>query len=200
MLMYAFRHTTDHHLRRKVRSSVFSLAAFILLSAILCRAQSQTPTATAKLMISVPRPSYKVGETIEATITLENVGKEDFYLYRWLWRNFDIELRDDKEHSFCHVDAGTNCTGVKNKRGVETILIENFILLSPGDFVGTHWSLRTSCLLLPGSPKLPAGRYHVSASYDPNANCAPDLSKKHTNFPALQSTVEATPVQVELTQ
>jgi hypothetical protein len=184
-----------------VRSSVFFLIAFIPFSAILCHAQSQTPTAIAKLVISVPRTSYKVGETIEATITLENVGREDFYIYKWLWQNFDVELRDDKEHPFCHVVASINCVGVKKKRrGVDAILEKDFFFISAGDFVGGHWPLRTSCLLLPGSPKLPAGKYHVSASYNPNANCAPDLSKKHTKFPVLQSIVEATPVQVEVSE
>jgi len=201
MLMYAFRHTTDHHLLRgSAFLCVFLSCIHSAFSNPLPR-EIQTPTAFAKLTISVPRTSYKVGETIEATITLENVGKEDFCLYEWLWRNFDIELRDGRGRPFCHVVASINCLGAKKKgRGVDAILSEDFFFLSLGNFVGCHWPFRTSCQLLPTDPKLPPGKYHVSASYDPNANCAPDLSKKHTKFPVLQSTVEATPVQVELTQ
>jgi hypothetical protein len=182
-----------------VRYSVLFLTALILFPAILTDAQ--IPTAKATLVISVPRTSYKVGETIEATITLQNVGTDGFFIYKWLWQNFDIELRDGKERPFCHVDASINCVGIKNKRrGVDTILNEDFFFVSPADFVGGHWRLRTSCSLLPSSPRLPAGKYHVSALYDPNANCAPDLSKTHTKFPVLQSTLAATPVEVELSE
>ena len=176
-----------------------------------CHAQTKASPATplARVVVSLPRTTYKVGETIEATATLENAGKENFYVpNRWGYSTgglpgFEIEIQDHGG-PFCQVIADYICssTGQKKMRhmSLDRILDEHFLLLPPGGLIGTKVHLRTSCPFFPRAPVLPPGKYQVTVAYWTNDPCVPDLSNRHAKFPILQMRVAGAPIEVDLTE
>jgi hypothetical protein len=182
---------------------VMAASVLVLASAIVSNAQSEaTPSSPSpKLVASIAKSVYKVGEEVEVTVTLENVGKESFYIPKELADDlgFEVELLRNGE-PYCVVEVQYNCLGKKYKRqSVEQLLSDHFFLLRPGGLVGLHtWLRTTSCV--PGIPALPPGKYEVSAAYSGTGDCVPDLSNKRTQFPILQSRAKGVRMQFELTE
>lgn len=183
---------------------VMAASVLVLASAIVSNAQREaTPSSPSpKLAASLARSVYKVGEAVEVTITLENAGKESFYVPKELGGGYDdvgfdlYLLRNGQP--YCVVEAQINCI-TKKRQSVEQLLSERFLLLPPGGLVGLHtWLRTTSCV--PGIPALPPGKYEVSAAYSGMGDCIPDLSNKRTQFPILQSRVKGIRMQFELTE
>jgi hypothetical protein len=185
---------------------VMAASVLVLASAVVSNAQSEaTPSSPSpKLVASIAKSVYKVGEAVEVTVTLENVGKESFYVPKELGGGYDdvgfelYLLRNGEP--YCVVSVQYNCLGKKHKRqSVEQLLSDHFLLLRPGRLVGLHtWLRTTSCL--PGIPALAPGKYAVSAAYSGMGDCVPDLSNKRTQFPILQSRVKGVRMQFELTE
>jgi hypothetical protein len=174
-------------LHRAVAASVLVLA-----SAVASNAQTEAAPASPspKLGASLARPVYKVGESVEVTVTLENVGKESFYVPKEINSNsvgFEVYLLRNGE-PYCVVSANINCLTKKPKRqSIEQLLSDRFLLLPRGALIGFHARLPTSCFF--GLPPLPAGNYELFADYSGSGGCVPDLSDKRTQFPVLHSKV-----------
>ena len=142
----------------------------------VCHAQTKATAASAlaRVVVSLPRTTYRVGETIEATATLENAGKESFYVPNRLEYStrslpgFEIEIRHNGE-PFCQVIADYVCSSTEQKKmrrmGLDHMLNEHFLLLPPGGLIGLNVPLRTSCPLFPRAPALAPGRYQVTVAY-----------------------------------
>ena len=185
---------------------VVAAGVLILASAVVSTAQSGAISSSLapKVEASLARSVYKVGEPVEVTVTLENAGKESFYVPKDLGGGFDdigfelYLLRNGEP--YCVVEVQYNCLARNPKRrSVEQLLSDHFLLLPPGGLVGLHtWLRTTSCV--PGIPALPPGKYEVSAAYSGMGDCVPDLSNKHTQFPILQSKVKGVRMQFELTE
>jgi len=185
---------------------VMVASVLVLATAVVSNAQSEaTPSSPLpKLVASLARSTYKVGENVELTVTLENVGKEGFYVPKELGGGYDdvgfelYLLRNGEP--YCVVEVQYNCLTRKPKRrGVKQLLSDYFLLLPPGGLIGLHtWLRTTSCV--PGIPALPPGKYEVSAAYSGMGDCVPDLSNKRTQFPILQSRVKGVRMQFELTE
>jgi hypothetical protein len=185
--------------------------ALALAPITVCHAQTQATPATtlARVVVSLPRTTYRVGETIEATATIENAGRESFYVPNRLGYStgglpgFEIEIRHNGE-PFCQVIADYLCSSTEQKKmrrmGLDHILDEHFLLLPPGGLIGIKVPLRTSCPLFLHAPALAPGRYQVTVAYWTNDPCVPDLSNRHAKFPILQLRVAGEAVEVELTE
>jgi hypothetical protein len=156
-----------------------------------------------KLVASLARSVYKVGEAVEVTVTLENAGKESFYVPKELNSGYDdvgfqVYLLRNGE-PYCVVTAEYNCLTKKTKRQtIEQLLSDRFLLLPSGGMIGFHARLPTSCNF--GMPALPPANYEVVADYSGSGGCLPDLSNKRTPFPVLHSKVEGVRIQFELTE
>ncbi len=185
---------------------VAAAGVLILAAALVSDAQdmgAQSPTSP-KLEASLARSVYKVGEPVEITVTLENAGKESFYVPKELGGGFDdvgfelYVLRDGEP--YCVVEVQYNClTNKPKRRSVEQRLSDHFLLLRPGGLIGLHtWLRTTSCV--PGIPALSPGKYEISVAYSGMGDCVPDLSNKRTKFPILQSKVKGVRMQFELTE
>jgi hypothetical protein len=188
-----------------VLRSTLALIVLALVPALVSHTQTKASPATSfpTVVVSVPRPVSKSGEPVEVIATLENAGTESLYVPKGLNDfGFDLELLSSGA-PYCQVVADFVCTSAQkalNRKAVEQLLNEYFLLLPPGGLVGIHTRLRTSCPLAPRIPALAPGKYEVTVSYSGEGVCVPDLSKKDTKFPVLQSTVRGAPVQVELTE
>ena len=188
-------------LQRVTAASVLILAAGLVSYA---QDKDTESSPSPKLEASLARSVYKVGEPIEVTVTLENAGKESFYVPKELGGGFDdigfelYVLRDGEP--FCVVEVQYNClTNRPKRRSLEQLLSDNFLLLRPGGLIGLHtWLRTTSCV--PGIPALPPGKYEISAAYSGLGDCVPDLRNKRTHFPILQSRVKGVRMQFELTE
>ena len=185
---------------------VMAASVLVLASAIVSNAQSEATASSPapKVGASLARSVYKVGEPVEVTVTLENAGKESFYVPKELGGGFDdvgfelYLLRNGEP--YCVVEVQYNCLTRKPKRrSVEQVLSDHFLLLPPGGLVGLHtWLRTTSCV--PGIPPLPPGKYEVSATYSGMGDCVPDLANKRTQFPILQSRVKGVRMEFEITE
>ncbi|MGA9814915.1 MAG: hypothetical protein WBQ64_19195 [Terriglobales bacterium] len=139
---------------------------------------------------------------MEVTVTLENVGKESFYVPKEAGGGngdvgFDVYILRNGE-PYCVVSANYSCI-TKKRHSTEHLLNEHFLLLPPGGLLGLHtWLRTTSCV--PGIPALAPGIYEVSAGYSGMGGCVPDLSNKHTQFPILRSRIKGVLMQFELTE
>lgn len=185
---------------------IFALAPVLLSNAQTQARQSAAPRP--KVAVSLPRTSYRIGEVIEATATLENAGPGSFYVPNW-WSEsaggipgFDVELRHGGQ-PFCHVSGDFACASAEQKKNMhkstDQLLRERFILLQPGSLIGMRIHLATACALLP-HPVLAPGDYEVIVVYTGHDVCLPDLSQRQAKFPILQSTVEGDPIHVQLTE
>ena len=186
-----------------MRVTIIGVTILILALAALSNAQIEATShsPSPKLVANLARSVYKVGEAVEVTVSLENSGKESFYVPKGLGGGYDdlgfglYLLRDGQP--FCEVQANIGCVGAKTKpRSVEQLLSDNFLLLPSGGFIGLHAFLRTSCPV-PAFPTLPPGKYEVGADYSGEGGCVPDLSKKSTKFPVLRSRLKAPRMQFE---
>jgi hypothetical protein len=183
---------------------VMAASVLVLASALVSNAQNKaTPSSPSpKLVASLARSVYKVGETVEVTVILENVRKESFYVPKALGGGygdvgFDVYILRSGE-PYCVVSASYNCI-TKKRHSAEQLLNEHFLLLPLGGLFGLHmWLKTTSCV--PGIPTLPPGKYEVSAAYSGTSGCVPDLSNKRTQFPILRSKVKGMQMQFELTE
>lgn len=180
--------------------------ALALAATLLLHAQTKAVPImpSPRVVVVVPASIHKVGEPLEVTVTLENVGTKSFYLPKELSGGggipgFEIRLSRSGE-PYCFVNADYGCGRTGKGKKVNQFLDEDFLLLPPGGLVGMHARLATACKVVPQSPPLRPGRYEVTAVYSGSSVCVPDLSNKKTKFPVLQSTVTAAPVQVELTE
>jgi hypothetical protein len=160
-----------------------------------------------RVVTEVPASVHRVGEPVEVTVTLENVGTESFYIPKEFsdggLPGFEIRLGRRGE-PYCFVNADFACSSnvqrALKKKDVKQLLNDYFLLLPPGGLVGIHTRLPTACNLAPGLAPLAPGKYEVTAVYLGSDVCVPDISKRNTKFPVLQSTVEAAPVSIELTE
>ena len=183
---------------------VIAASVLVLASALASNAQTEAAPASPspKLGASLARSVYKVGESVEVTVTLENVGKESFYVPKEAGGGngdvgFDVYILRNGE-PYCVVSANYSCI-TKKRHSTEHLLNEHFLLLPPGGLLGLHTWLRTaSCV--PGIPALAPGIYEVSAGYSGMGGCVPDLSNKHTQFPILRSRIKGVLMQFELTE
>ncbi len=180
----------------------FTKAAVWLLiagCAVLSQAQSKPPeTPTPKLVASLARSTYRVGEAVEVTASLENAGTQSFYIPKDFERGdvgFDFYLIRDG-HPWCYVQAEVTCVGTKRKRqNTEELLNDHFLLLTRGAFIGLHGFLRTACM---PSQVLPPGNYEVNVGYSALPGCTPDMSGRPTKFPVFNSKITAPRMQFEI--
>src|ERR1700737_3078297 len=94
---------------------VMAASVLVLASALVSNAQNKaTPSSPSpKLVASLARSVYKVGETVEVTVILENVRKESFYVPKALGGGygdvgFDVYILRSGE-PYCVVSASYNC-------------------------------------------------------------------------------------------
>jgi len=182
-----------------------AIGVLIATSAVVSNAQSKATASSPspKLVASLARSVYKVGEAVEVKVTLENAGKESFYVPKELNRGFDdvgfqVYLLRNAE-PYCVVSVQYNCLSKKTKRqNIEQLLSDRFLLLPSGGMIGYHTRLPTSCHF--GLPALPPANYEVVADYSGSGGCIPDLSNKRTPFPVLSSKVKGERLQFKLTE
>ena len=182
-----------------------AIGVLVAVSAVASNAQSKATASSPspKLVASLARSAYKVGEAVEVTVTLENAGKESFYVPKELNSGYDdvgfqVYLLRNGE-PYCVVTAEYNCLTKKTKRqNIEQLLNDHFLLLPSGGMIGFHTRLPTSCHF--GMPALPPANYEVVADYSGSGGCLPDLSNKRTPFPVLHSKVKGVRMQFELTE
>jgi hypothetical protein len=180
-----------------------ALGVLVAASAGVSDAQSKATASSPspKLVASLARSVYKVGEAVEVTVTLENAGKESLYVPKEINRGYDdvgfqVYLLRNGE-PYCVATAEYNCLTKKTKRqNIEQLLSDRFLLLPGGGMIGFHTRLPTSCAF--GIPALSPANYEVVAEYSGSGGCLPDLSKKHTPFPVLHSKVKGVRMQFEL--
>jgi hypothetical protein len=182
-----------------------AIGVLIATSAVVSNAQSKATASSPspKLVASLARSVYKVGEAVEVTVTLENAGKESFYVPKELNSGhddvgFQVYLLRNAE-PYCVVSVQRNCLTKKTKRqNIEQLLSGRFLLLPTGGMIGFHTRLPTSCHF--GLPALPPANYEVVVEYSASDGCLPDLSNKRTPFPVLNSKVKGERLQFKLTQ
>jgi hypothetical protein len=188
-------------LKKAIAIGVLLVAAAAVVSNAQSKATASSPSP--KLVASLARSVYKVGEAVEVTVTLENAGKESFYVPKELNSGYDdvgfqVYLLRNGE-PYCVVIADYNCLTKKTKQqNIEQLLSDRFLLLPSGGMIGFHTRLRTSCQF--GMPALPPANYEVVAEYSGSGGCLPDLSNKRTPFPVLHSKVKGVRMQFELTE
>ena len=182
---------------------VIVIGILVVASAVVTRAQQgHNKPPSPRLVASLARSVYKAGEAVEVTVTLENVGKESFYVPKEINSGYDdvgfeVYLLRNGE-PYCVVSANINCLTSKPKRqSIEQLLSDRFLLLPSGAIIGFHARLPTSCFF--GTP-LPPGNYELVADYSGSGGCVPDLSDKRTQFPVLHSKVKGVRLQLELTE
>ena len=181
-----------------------ALGVLVAASAVVSDAQSKATASSPspKLVASLARSVYKVGEAVEVTVTLENASKESFYVPKEINSGYDdvgfqVYLLRNGE-PYCVATAEYNCLTKKTKRqNIEQLLSDRFLLPPRGGMIGFHTRLSTSCHF--GMPLAPAN-YEVVAEYSGSGHCLPDLSNKRTPFPVLYSKVKGERMQFELTE
>lgn len=173
-----------------------------ILATILSAAQNgANPSQPAtKLSLTLAKSVYGVGEEIEATVVLENVGTNSFYVPKYFNMaddlGFAVHIVRNGE-PYCFVQAQVTC-GKAKRRSVDQVLRDDFFLLQPGGLIGLHVRLSTKCM---GQIRpLPPGTYEVAAEYSSSGGCLPSLGNKHTPFPVLQAKVETVYAHLELTE
>ena len=182
-------------------SDILRTSIFVLLTPILPIAHNNSEMSPPpKLVLSLAKSVYRVGEEIEATVTLENAGTNGLYVPKYLGGGFsDLGFNVFIVRGgvpYCIVEANWSC-GKAKRRSVDQILRDDFLLLPPGGLIGLHVRLRTNCVPI---PPLPPGIYEVAARYSGSGMCLPDLGNKHTQFPVLRSKVETVRTPFELAE
>jgi hypothetical protein len=191
-------------LGRKMLKKAIAIGVLVAVAAVVSNAQikATTDSPSPRLVASLARSVYKVGEAVEVTVTLENAGKESFYVPKELNNGYDgigfqVYLLRNAE-PYCVVSVQRNCLTKKTKRqNIEQLLSDRFLLLPTGGMIGFHTRLPTTCHF--GLPALLPANYEVVVEYSASDGCLPDLSNKRTPFPVLHSKVKGVRMQFELT-
>jgi hypothetical protein len=138
----------------------FGLVLFVVLpvSTSLFAQQDERPALS--VTCSADRPSYAPNDTVKLTLTLENRGSSDFYVYRtveWGWAGVRFRLTDAAGNSV--PEPGGNRPSLPTPPIYDK---SQLVGLAPGYFFGTH--LRIGLFRY----KLNPGVYYIQVAYQSN--------------------------------
>jgi hypothetical protein len=138
----------------------FGLVLFAALTVSTSSFARQGEKPALAVSCSADRPSYTAGDQVKLTLTLENRGSSDFYVYRileWGWAGV----------RFRFTDAAGNIVPEPhgNRPSLPTPPIydkSDLVGLAPGYFFGTHLRIDLSRY------KLNPGVYYIQVAYQSN--------------------------------
>ncbi len=156
--LYYLRTSTEFVGARMRR--LFSLVLFAVLTASTSLFARQGERPALAVSCSADRTSYTAGDSVKLTLTLENRGSSDFYVYRtieWGWAGVRFRLADAAGNIVPEPDG--------NRPSLPTPPIydkSDIVGLAPGYFFGTHLRIDLSRY------KLNPGVYYIQVAYQSN--------------------------------
>lgn len=135
----------------------FVLFAVLPVSTSLFARQEERPALS--VSCSANRSSYAPKDTVNLTLTLENRGSSDFYVYRtleWGWAGVRFRLTDAAGHTVPEPSSAPSLPAppIYDK--------SDLVGLAPGYFFGTHLRIDLSRY------QLNSGVYYIQVAYQSN--------------------------------